>query len=153
MGDILATDSQLVMLMTMLVEAEERYRAQSSNSSPPPRTTKQRGSAAVLLGRGLSLPEFVQAYELVVCAMQSLKSVGRGVDGGCDHDASVASKISQRLKERTAGMLRAFGPDRSTYADAPPPPPQPPPPRPATTQPRTCDSRPAGSRRDLATPC
>ena len=112
-GDILATDSQLVMLMTMLVEAEERCRA--SSDAPPPRTTK-RGSA-VLLGRGLSLPEFVQAYELVVCAMQSLKSVG-GVYGY--DDASVGSKISRRLKERTTRMLRAFGPDRSTCDDTPP---------------------------------
>jgi hypothetical protein len=112
-GDILATDSQLVMLMTMLVEAEERCRA--SSDAPPPRTTK-RGSS-VLLGRGLSPPEFVQAYELVVCAMQSLKSVG-GVYGY--DDASVGSKISRRLKERTTRMLRAFGPDRSTCDDTPP---------------------------------
>ncbi len=123
-GDILATDAQLIMLMTALVEAEEGYRRSRASSSPPAAatTTTTRppipppaaAIAADVLDRGLSVAEFVQAYELVVCAMQSINSVG----GGGEYDAVVGSKIASRLKERTAGMLRAFGPDSSSRGAA-----------------------------------
>lgn len=107
-SDILATDAQLIMLLTTLVEMEERYRASkimsegNSNSSV--------NSKKYQLDEGLFLPEFIQAYKLIIGGMQSLKSIPIAVE-------SSSEVLCNRLKERTMGMLRPFGPNCKIYND------------------------------------
>jgi len=109
-SDIIATDAQLIMLLTSLVEMEEVYRSTGKKDSPPRRGKK---SKQYQLDQGLFLPEFIQCYEIIISGMNSLKSATT--------TANTSSKESTflctRLKERTMGMLRPFGPDSQLYND------------------------------------
>lgn len=101
-SDIISTDSQLLMLLTKLVEMEEQHRAS--------RTTTGGGDGSkelkYQLDQGLFLPEFVQAYTLLVGGMHAFKSIP-------DPNDPALSVLCHRVKERTLGMLRPFGPTAS----------------------------------------
>ncbi|KAL7528290.1 hypothetical protein ACHAXR_003295 [Thalassiosira sp. AJA248-18] len=101
-SDIIATDAQLIMLLTTLVEMEEKYRCDVGQSKT---------NNKYQLDQGLFLPEFIQAYKLIIGGMQSLKSIP-------NPDDPVLSGLCNRLKERTLGMLRPFGPNSKIYNDA-----------------------------------
>ncbi|KAL7544533.1 hypothetical protein ACHAWF_007914 [Thalassiosira exigua] len=103
MGDILTTDAQLIMLLTTLVETDEEYRAYKSSEF-------SRFSTSYDLGEGLFLPEFIQAYKLIIAGMQSLKSMP-----GPAHPTE--SYLYNRVKQRTMLALRPFGPNAKMYRD------------------------------------
>ena len=125
--DIIATDAQLIMLLTTLVEMEERYRAWrmgAADEEEPPDDGED-----AMFTKGLYLPEFIQAYKLIIGGMQSLQTypnpesgkdaVARACDAlGMDgNDAASLREIRTRSRERTLGLLRLFGPDPSLYKD------------------------------------
>mmetsp|Transcript_17932 Transcript_17932/g.43116 ORF Transcript_17932/g.43116 Transcript_17932/m.43116 type:complete len:623 (-) Transcript_17932:31-1899(-) len=99
-SDIIATDAQLIMLLTAMVEMEEKSRASNAKYQ--------------VLDHGLFLPEFIQAYKLIIGGMQSLKSIPT-INFKFDNPAEL--ELCNRLKERTMGMLRPFGPDSKLYND------------------------------------
>ena len=120
-GDIIATDAQLIMLLTSLVELEEGYRAfhMNSNTDDDDNSSKNKNKKQQkqqeqqqLLRQGLFLPEFIQCYELIIGGMNSLKSTTRNPT---EMDSKSTAKLSNRLKERTMGMLRPYGPDSNIY--------------------------------------
>lgn len=120
-GDIIATDAQLIMLLTSLVELEEGYRAfhMNSNTDDDDNSSKKKNKKQQkqqeqqqLLRQGLFLPEFIQCYELIIGGMNSLKSTTRNPT---EVDSKSTAKLSNRLKERTMGMLRPYGPDSNIY--------------------------------------
>ncbi len=102
--DIITTDAQLIMLLTGLVEAEERYRAErlASNNGVEDDDMER---------RGIHFPEFVQCYQLIVAGMQSLQILDVG------GDLIVQAQIVDRVKERTFGLIRPFGPDTMLYKE------------------------------------
>mmetsp|Transcript_28143 Transcript_28143/g.51280 ORF Transcript_28143/g.51280 Transcript_28143/m.51280 type:complete len:443 (-) Transcript_28143:33-1361(-) len=69
------------------------------------------------LERGLFLPEFMQAYKLIIAGMQCLKSVVSKNPDDDDEPTNTSSSedLIHRLKERTLGLMRPFGPDSSLY--------------------------------------
>mmetsp|Transcript_20166 Transcript_20166/g.43809 ORF Transcript_20166/g.43809 Transcript_20166/m.43809 type:complete len:614 (-) Transcript_20166:38-1879(-) len=112
-SDIIATDSQLIMLLTTLVEMEEIYRASKIMSEEG---VSNRKNAKYQLDKGLFLPEFIQAYKLVIGGMQSLKSIPNPDHKSIPNpDNPAESNLCNRLKERTLGMLRPFGPNCKMY--------------------------------------
>ena len=125
--DIITTDAQLIMLLTSLVEAEECYRANkllsnnnnNNNGSEDSLDQTGSGSDKDFFGKfGIFFPEFIQCYQLIVSGMQSLQTLnnsnnnngGGGSGGGKD-------VVVDRVKERTFGLLRPFGPDADVYKD------------------------------------
>jgi hypothetical protein len=100
--DIITTDAQLIMLLSALVEAEERYRAEKSvnNDNTDDEDDVER--------RGIYFSEFIQCYQLIVSGMQSLQILDVNQD-------VIKAQIVDRLKERTFGLLRSFGPDTNLY--------------------------------------
>jgi hypothetical protein len=125
--DIITTDAQLIMLLTSLVEAEECYRANkllsnknNNNNNGSEDSLDQTGSSSDkdFFGKfGIFFPEFIQCYQLIVSGMQSLQTLnnsnndsGSGSNGGKD-------VVVDRVKERTLGLLRPFGPDADVYKD------------------------------------
>jgi len=100
--DIITTDAQLIMLITALVEAEERYRAEKSADNNNDEVDRDR--------RGIYFPEFVQCYQLIVAGMQSLQVLEVGED-------AIKAQIVDRVKERTFGLIRPFGPDTTLYKE------------------------------------
>ncbi|KAL7492930.1 hypothetical protein ACHAWT_002220 [Skeletonema menzelii] len=102
--DILTTDAQLIMLLTALVEAEERYRLELANM------TNNEEDDDDVERRGIYFPEFVQSYQLIVAGMQSLQVLDVGED-------VIKAQIVDRVKERTFGLLRPFGPDSMLYKE------------------------------------
>lgn len=102
--DVITTDAQLIMLLSALVEAEERYRAEklanNDNNYDDNDDSVER--------RGIHFSEFIQCYQLIVSGMQSLQIL--------DVDQEVIkARIVDRVKERTFGLLRPFGPDTNLY--------------------------------------
>ena len=112
-SDIIATDAQLIMLLTTLVEMEEVYRTTGSKKDgySPPRRGKK--SKQYQLDQGLFLPEFIQCYEIIIGGMNSLKSATTTANSS----SKESTFLCTRLKERTMGMLRPFGPDSQLYTD------------------------------------
>ena len=94
--DIILTDAQLIMLLTALVEAEERYRAGNDNNDYD--------------DEGIYFPEFIQCYQLIVAGMQSLQILD------VDEDV-IKAQIVDRVKERTFGLIRPFGPNTNLYSE------------------------------------
>ena len=100
--DIIATDAQLIMLLTTLVEMEERSRAERMLARRRKHRQQQRGNNGSNsnsnnndvenddhyhnfddddeeeeedpYSRGLFIPEFIQAYKLIIGGMQSLQT-------------------------------------------------------------------------------
>ncbi|KAL9186884.1 hypothetical protein ACHAXT_010604 [Thalassiosira profunda] len=115
--DIIATDAQLIMLLATLVETEERGRA-AKDPAPQSRGWTKNIKSKVLGYRGkkerweegIFLPEFVQAYKLIIGGMQSLKCIA-------NPDDPAKASLCSRLKDRTVGMLRPFGTDAALYSD------------------------------------
>lgn len=114
--DIIATDAQLIMLLTTLVEMEEKDRAarlakreeeEDGDDGEEEGKDGEEGPAA-----GLYPPEFVQAYKLIIGGMQSLQTFPEG-DGQALQDSRT------RARERTLGLLKLFGPDSSLYKEDP----------------------------------
>ena len=82
-----------------------------------------------VLARGLFLPEFVQAYKLIIGGMQSLQTypspeaespeeVAKGCAALGLSAATDLEALRLRSRERTLGLLRMFGPDSSApYGD------------------------------------
>jgi hypothetical protein len=119
--DVVATDNQLIMLLSILVEMEERWRVDTMDSNNG--DTNQHDTD--VCARGLFLPELVQAYKLVIGGMQSLQTLNR--DGNNRHNNNTSSsnsnykstnnssstdmELSERLRERTKSLLKSFGPD------------------------------------------
>ena len=112
-SDIIATDAQLIMLLTTLVEMEEVYRTTGSKKDgySPPRRGKK--SKQYQLDQGLFLPEFIQCYEIIIGGMNSLKSATTTANSS----SKESTFLCTRLKERTMSMLRPFGPDSRLYND------------------------------------
>ncbi|KAK1739816.1 copine [Skeletonema marinoi] len=98
--DIITTDAQLIMLLTALVEAEEHYRVEQSADNNNDEVDR----------RGIYFPEFVQCYQLIVAGMQSLQVLEVGED-------AIKAQIVDRVKERTFGLIRPFGPDTTVYKE------------------------------------
>ena len=98
--DIITTDAQLIMLLTALVEAEEHYRVEQSADNNNDEVDR----------RGIYFPEFVQCYQLIVSGMQSLQVLEVGED-------AIKAQIVDRVKERTFGLIRPFGPDTTLYKE------------------------------------
>lgn len=126
--DIIATDAQLIMLLTTLVEMEEKYRAMklaaAGNGNREDEGIKDPNS------QGLYLPEFIQAYKLIIGGMQSLQTYPNPDTDDATTIASICSSIKMpsctpealselraRSRERTLGLLRLFGPDDGVYKD------------------------------------
>jgi len=100
-SDIISTDSQLLTLLATLVEMEEKHRVSKM-------LTSKGGSYTIKvseyhLDQGLFLPEFIQAYKILVGGLQAFKSIPNS------NEPSL-SVLCRRLKERTLQMLRPFGP-------------------------------------------
>lgn len=109
--DIIATDAQLIMLLTTLVEAEERSRA-ARMAAAEEEDGEEGKEQEDLLSQGLFLPEFIQAYKLIIGGMQSLQTFPEG-------DGPSLQDLRARSRDRTLGILRLFGPDSSLYKDDP----------------------------------
>lgn len=116
--DVVATDNQLIMLLSILVEMEERWRVDIMDNRDD---DSNEHNDTEVCARGLFLPELVQAYKLVIGGMQSLQSLNR-CERNNIHNSSNSNKstitptstdieLSERLRERTKSLLRSFGPD------------------------------------------
>ncbi|KAL7491873.1 hypothetical protein ACHAWT_001164, partial [Skeletonema menzelii] len=106
--DIIATDAQLIMLLTTLVEMEERYHFSSSSSEQG-----EEKSDGNVFPQGLFVAEFVQAYKLIIGGMQSLQTFSCPHGDGDTH--ALLQELRLRSRERTLGLIRLFGPDSSLY--------------------------------------
>mmetsp|Transcript_13524 Transcript_13524/g.25807 ORF Transcript_13524/g.25807 Transcript_13524/m.25807 type:complete len:378 (-) Transcript_13524:464-1597(-) len=133
--DIMATDAQLIMLLTTLVEMEERHRAERLARLQEGDGEEEGDPPAIV--QGLQFPEFVQAYKIVIGGMQSLLSIpnpdeSQEQGGGADtaetmakmcHSLGISSHpeslkaLRARSRERTMGLLRLFGPEYHLYRD------------------------------------
>jgi len=102
--DVIATDSQLMMLLRSLVELEERHRAsQSVNAAST--TVPNR------LDEGLHLPDFLLSYKVIVEGINSMKSCQ---SPGESRD--YPKGLLMRLRGRTEESLRPFfSPDWNMY--------------------------------------
>ena len=92
---IVSSDRQLMMLLNVVVEMEERWRVETGHDGLPDNDCRG----------GLYEPELVQAYKVVIEGMQSLQNVNND------------QALSGRLRERTQGLLRCFGPDHKLSID------------------------------------
>ena len=118
--DIIATDAQLIMLLTTLVEMEEQVRAAKIKNA-------EEGDDAAK-NKGLFLPEFIQAYKLIIGGMQSLQTypnpdvdkpeVVKTACGSLKIDPKLLASLRQRSRERTLGLLRLFGPKELQMSDS-----------------------------------
>lgn len=119
--DIITTDAQLIMLLTSLVEAEERYRADNKKVEVDFGSEERSdvGKKYFYSKGGISFPEFIQCYQLIVSGMQLLQTLNSNNGGDYDHDDDQIAKenIINRVKERTFGLLRPFGPDVDLYKE------------------------------------
>ena len=138
-GDIIATDAQLIMLLTTLVEMEERYRASKiimmrdegggggeeesnelfdtpSSSSRETSNNNKNNKTKYQLDQGIFLPEFIQCYELIIGGMNSLKCVSTTSKSSMLTESTTTTLLCNRLKDRTMGMLKPFGPDNKMYS-------------------------------------
>lgn len=109
--DIIATDAQLIMLLTTLVEMEERYHYSSSSDG-------SNDNKNDVFPQGLFIAEFVQAYKLIIGGMQSLQTYPspqqqQGTTNATNN--KLLQELRTRSRERTLGLLRLFGPDSSLY--------------------------------------
>ncbi|KAL3787340.1 hypothetical protein HJC23_004365 [Cyclotella cryptica] len=108
--DVLTTDSQLIMLMSILVEMEERHRVEKmAIDTHQPDEDKH-------CSRGLFWPELIQAYKLVIGGMQSLQALDNGLSNG-NSNGFQGADLSERLRERTKCLLRSFGPHQTMPVD------------------------------------
>lgn len=130
--DIIATDAQLIMLLTTLVEMEERHRAmklmedkENANHDDDPLDNEEEAFAL-----GLFLPEFIQAYKLIIGGMQSLQTYPSPDQAKVDEysftkacnelglvDKTSLLELRNRSRERTLGLLRLFGPNSKLYKE------------------------------------
>ena len=143
--DIIATDAQLIMLLTTLVEMEERHRAVKLMQAEYDEEEKEDDVEQLLRGggddstqddeifsQGLFLPEFIQAYKLIIGGMQSLQTYPNPDNApndaalakacqklGMPNDKVSLQELRIRSRERTLGLLRLFGPDSKLYKDDP----------------------------------
>ena len=142
--DIIATDAQLIMLLTTLVEMEERHRAVKLMQAEYDEEEEKDEVEHQLLGggddstqdeifsQGLFLPEFIQAYKLIIGGMQSLQTYPSPDNApndaalakacqklGMPNDKVSLQELRIRSRERTLGLLRLFGPDSKLYKDDP----------------------------------
>jgi len=108
--DIIATDSQLIMLLTTLVEMEERYHYFSSEQG---QDMEDKVMTDNVFPQGLFFAEFVQAYKLIIGGMQSLQTFPSPQEQ--DGTNKLLQELRTRCRERTLGLLRLFGPDSSLY--------------------------------------
>ena len=128
--DIIATDAQLIMLLTTLVEMEERHRAvKIANYDEDDDDEEEDMDEDGIYSRGLFLPEFIQAYKLIIGGMQSLQTYPSPDDspallqkacaalGIMPVDKTALQDLRVRSRERTLGLLRLFGPDSKLYKD------------------------------------
>ncbi|KAL7469359.1 hypothetical protein ACHAXS_009621 [Conticribra weissflogii] len=133
--DIMATDAQLIMLLTTLVEMEEKHRADRLARLQDGHDDGDGDVEPPAIVQGLLFPEFVQAYKIVIGGMQSLLSIPNPDEpheqGGGADTAETTAKMCQSLgissrpeslralrarsRERTMGLLRLFGPDYHLY--------------------------------------
>eukprot|EP00581_Thalassiosira_minuscula_P015041 CAMPEP_0183733630 /NCGR_PEP_ID=MMETSP0737-20130205/41607_1 /TAXON_ID=385413 /ORGANISM="Thalassiosira miniscula, Strain CCMP1093" /LENGTH=659 /DNA_ID=CAMNT_0025966917 /DNA_START=138 /DNA_END=2117 /DNA_ORIENTATION=+ len=134
--DIIATDAQLIMLLTTLVEMEERHRAvKLALEDDDDDDDEKVNEEDEFYSQGLFLPEFIQAYKLIIGGMQSLQTYP-SMEAGDSRDAYVKAcaalglrpdddgaaslqELRARSRERTLGLLRLFGPDASLYKEDP----------------------------------
>ena len=98
--DNIALDTQLVMLLTTLVEVEERYRADKLDNC-------EKDHIEIV---GVCFLEFVQVYQIVVASMQTLQMLN--VD-----ETVVKEQMVDRVRGRTFGLIRPFGPDFALYKE------------------------------------
>ena len=142
--DIIATDAQLIMLLTTLVEMEERHRAVKLMQAEYDEEEEKDDVEQLLRGgndstqgdeifsQGLFLPEFIQAYKLIIGGMQSLQTYPSPDNApndaalakacqklGMPNDKVSLQELRIRSRERTLGLLRLFGPDSKLYKDDP----------------------------------
>ncbi|KAL7477903.1 hypothetical protein ACHAW6_003688 [Cyclotella cf. meneghiniana] len=116
--DIIATDAQLIMLLTTLVEMEEKCRAVKLKNDEDDYDPKN---------KGLFLPEFIQAYKLIIGGMQSLQTYPNPdvekpdvIKQECANlkiDPELLAFLRQRSRDRTLGLLRLFGPEELKAAE------------------------------------
>ena len=103
--EVIATDSQLMMLLRSLVELEERHRA-SQNANAASSTISNR------LDEGLYLPDFLLSYKVIVEGLNSMKSSQSPGESG-DYPKS----LLMRLRGRTEESLHPFfSPNWNMYA-------------------------------------
>ena len=123
--DIIATDAQLIMLLTTLVEMEEQVRAMKIKNDEE---GENDDNATAAKNKGLFLPEFIQAYKLIIGGMQSLQTypnpdvdrpeVVKTACGSLKIDPKLLTSLRQRSRERTLGLLRLFGPKELQMTDS-----------------------------------
>ena len=104
--DFLSADRQLMLLLRTTVDAVE----EDERTQPQPQEEEEEG------GRGLTYPEFLQAYKIVVGGMQTLQRVPRA-----DASSSRAGAVRASIRERTLELLRLFGPGPSRSGSGCPP--------------------------------
>jgi hypothetical protein len=110
--DIIATDAQLIMLLTTLVEMEERYHYSSTSSDSDSKSKNDKD----VFPQGLFIAEFVQAYKLIIGGMQSLQTYpSPQQQQQHENNNKLLQELRTRSRERTLGLLRLFGPDSSLY--------------------------------------
>ena len=98
--DFLSADRQLMLLLRTTVDAVE----EDERTQPQPQEEEEEEEG----GRGLTYPEFLQAYKIVVGGMQTLQRVPRA-----DASSSRAGAVRASIRERTLELLRLFGPGPS----------------------------------------
>mmetsp|Transcript_12422 Transcript_12422/g.26990 ORF Transcript_12422/g.26990 Transcript_12422/m.26990 type:complete len:669 (+) Transcript_12422:293-2299(+) len=129
--DIIATDAQLIMLLTTLVEMEERHRAvklaaseeeededEDEDGNDNENDANDEDNKDAVYCQGLFLPEFIQAYKLIIGGMQSLQTYPSPDHDNLPMDQATLQDLRLRSRERTLGLLRLFGPDSKLYKDA-----------------------------------
>ena len=100
--DFLSADRQLMLLLRTTVDAVE----EDERTQPQPQEEEEEEEEEG--GRGLTYPEFLQAYKIVVGGMQTLQRVPRA-----DASSSRAGAVRASIRERTLELLRLFGPGPS----------------------------------------
>ena len=102
--DFLSADRQLMLLLRTTVDAVE----EDERTQPQEEEDEEEEEEEEEGGRGLTYPEFLQAYKIVVGGMQTLQRVPRA-----DASSSRAGAVRASIRERTLELLRLFGPGPS----------------------------------------
>ena len=113
--DVVGSDNQLILLLSVLVEMEERWRAENGAGANVKTAAADDSSCSDLqFTKGLYLPELMQAYKLVIGGMQALQSLdhrSKLTSDGPSPSLFTDMELSERIRERTKCLLRSFGPN------------------------------------------
>ena len=103
--DVVGRDQQLILLLCVLVEMEERWRVEKGGKEDGAEIDSSNNEDS--FSKGLYLPELMQAYQLVIGGMQALQSLNKLQK---TPDCLSMEELSERIRERTKCLLRSFGP-------------------------------------------